>query len=75
MVKVPVVTTLAMLEPETIPVMPLERTAALAGPPLKRPSRLMARSMKKRPAPALSSRAPKRTKRKTMRAETLRGMP
>ncbi len=33
MVKVPVVTTLAMEEPDTRPVMPEDTTAALAGPP------------------------------------------
>ncbi len=33
MVKVPVVTTLAMEEPEMRPVIPEETTAALAGPP------------------------------------------
>ena len=34
MVKVPVVTTLAIDEPEIMPVMPDARIAALAGPPL-----------------------------------------
>ena len=33
-VKVPVVTTLAIEEPEIMPVMPDARIAALAGPPL-----------------------------------------
>ena len=37
MVKVPVVTTLAIDEPETNPVKPEETTAALPGPPLKWP--------------------------------------
>ncbi len=38
MVKVPVVTTLAMDEPDTSPVMPEDTTAALAGPPRICPS-------------------------------------
>ena len=37
MVKVPVVTTLAMDEPEISPVMPDATTAALAGPPRRWP--------------------------------------
>ena len=41
-VKVPVVTMFAILEPDTIPVKPLPRTAALAGPPLNPPRRLKA---------------------------------
>ena len=39
MVNVPVVTTLAMEEPETTPLRPDETTAALAGPPLRCPNR------------------------------------
>ncbi len=46
MVKVPVVTTLAIDEPEIIPVRPEASTAALAGPPRKWPSRLNASWMK-----------------------------
>ena len=75
MVKVPVVTILAMLEPDTMPVRPLPMTAALAGPPLKPPKRLRASCMKYFPPPALSSIAPKRTNKKTMVAETSKGMP
>ena len=37
MVKVPVVTTLAMEDPETRPVKPEEITAAFAGPPFRCP--------------------------------------
>ena len=37
-VKVPVVTVLAILDPFTMPVNPLASTAALAGPPRNRPS-------------------------------------
>ncbi|MNU05957.1 hypothetical protein D3C72_2509610 [compost metagenome] len=46
MVKVPVVTTLAIDEPEIIPVSPEATTAALAGPPRRCPSRLNASWMK-----------------------------
>ena len=65
MVNVPVVTTLAMDEPEIIPVMPEARIAALAGPPLKRPTRANDRPRKYCPAPALSSRAPNRNEQET----------
>ena len=75
MVNVPVVTTLAMDEPEIIPVMPEARIAALAGPPLKRPTRAKASDRKYWPAPALSSRAPNRTNRNTKLTDTLIGMP
>ncbi len=46
MVKVPVVTTLAIDEPEIIPVNAEDTTAALAGPPRMWPSRLNASWMK-----------------------------
>ena len=46
MVNTPVVTTLATEEPEIMPVMPEETTAALAGPPRKRPSSEKATWMK-----------------------------
>lgn len=46
MVKVPVVTTLAMAEPEIIPVMADDTTAALAGPPTIWPIRAKATRMK-----------------------------
>ncbi len=75
MVKVPVVTTLAMLEPETTPVSALPSTAALAAPPRKRPRPLIASWMKKLPPPARSSMVPKSTKRKTTVAETCSGTP
>src|SRR5581483_6551587 len=70
MVKVPVVTTLATEEPEIMPVMPEDTTAALAGPPRYLPSREKATWMKKLPAPALSSRAPNSTNRKMKLVET-----
>ena len=62
MVKVPVVTTLAMDEPEIMPVMPEARIAPLAGPPLYRPTMAKESARKYRPAPALSSSAPNSTK-------------
>ncbi len=71
----PVVTTLAIEEPETMPVKPLANTAALAGPPLKEPSRLKARRTKYSPPPARSIMAPNSTNKNTMLAETSRGMP
>ena len=46
MVKVPVVTTLAMDDPEMIPDIPDATTAALAGPPRMCPSSENARRMK-----------------------------
>jgi hypothetical protein len=46
MVKVPVVTTLAMDEPEIIPVIAEETTAALAGPPRMWPNPAKATLMK-----------------------------
>ena len=46
MVKVPVVTTLAMEEPEIMPVDAEDTTAALAGPPRRWPSREKATRMK-----------------------------
>src|SRR3990172_10206207 len=64
MVNTPVVTTLATDEPEIMPVIPDETTAALAGPPRNLPSSEKATWMKKLPAPAFSSSAPNRTNRK-----------
>ena len=45
-VKVPVVATLAAAEPETVPNRLLASVATLAPPPVKRPLRYRARSMK-----------------------------
>lgn len=75
MVKVPVVTTLAMDEPEMMPVEAEATTAALAGPPRKRPSNEMAEAMKYHPAPAVSSMAPKRTNRKMKLVDTPKATP
>ena len=75
MVNVPVVATLAMDDPDTIPVRPDASTAALAGPPRKRPSMAKATCTKYSAAPALSSSAPNRTNRKTKSVETPSGTP
>ena len=75
MVKVPVVTTLAIDEPEMAPVIPDARIAALAGPPRKRPTMANERSRKYLPAPAFSMSAPNSTNRKTKLTETSIGMP
>ena len=66
----PVVTTLATEEPEIMPVMPDDTTAALAGPPRNLPSSENASWMKKLPAPAFSSSAPNSTNRKMKLVET-----
>ena len=70
MVKVPVVTTLAIDEPEIRPVIIDARTAALAGPPRRCPRSAKASLMKKLPAPARSSIEPNRTNRKTKAEDT-----
>ncbi len=70
MVKVPVVTVLAMDEPEIMPVIIDDSTAALAGPPRSAPSSAMATWMNQLPPPARSSRAPNSTKRKIIVVET-----
>jgi hypothetical protein len=46
MVNVPVVTTLAIAEPDTSPVKPDDTTAALAGPPRMCPMKAKATRMK-----------------------------
>ncbi len=71
----PVVTVLAMEDPEMEPMAPEATTAALAGPPLKRPIVEKERSIRYSPAPIFSKKAPKRTKRKTKVEETRRGTP
>ena len=63
MVKTPVVITLAVAEPETEPNRPEVTQATFAGPPAAWPVRLMAKSMKRRPAPERSTSAPKMMKR------------
>jgi len=75
MVRLPVVTVLAIAEPEIEPVAAEASTLALAGPPRKRPAAAKARSMKKRPAPLTSRKAPSSTKTNTVPAAMPRGRP
>jgi hypothetical protein len=74
-VKAPEVTTLAIALPEIDPMKPEAMTAALAGPPRCRPAMAYARSMKKRPAPVVSRKAPNSTKVNTTVAATPSGRP
>jgi len=60
-VKLPVVTVLAVELPDTVPIIPLETTAALAGPPLVYPVKAVAKSIKNLPAPVLFNIAPNET--------------
>ncbi|MBA7564735.1 hypothetical protein ES708_06402 [subsurface metagenome] len=62
-VKLPVVTVLAVELPDTVPIIPLETTAAFAGPPLVYPVRAVAKSIKNLPAPVLFNIAPNKIKR------------
>ena len=64
MVKLPVPTTLATEEPETVPMRPEERTATFAGPPAAQPAIALAISIKNLPRPVDSRYAPKRINRK-----------
>ena len=75
MVMAPVVTVLAIDEPEIDPMAQEATTAALAGPPRKRPINAKDRLMRYSPAPVRSRKAPKSTKRKTKVADTRRGTP
>ena len=61
--KVPDVTTFAMLEPVMVPSSQLEATAAFAGQPLNLQSKDKAKSIKNFQAQALSSSAQKSTNR------------
>ena len=74
-VKVPVVTVLAIDEPEIKPVIPDPSMAAFAGPPLIFPTIANAKSKKYLPPPAVSSSAPNNTKRKIKSTETPIGIP
>ena len=58
-VKVPVVTVLAIEDPEIIPVIPDPKIAALAGPPLIFPTIANAKSKKYLPPPAVSNNCSK----------------
>ena len=70
MVNVPVVTVLAIEEPEIIPVIIEDNTAAFAGPPRKAPNNEIATLMNQLPPPAFSSSAPNKTKRNIMDVDT-----
>ena len=61
-VRAPVVTALAIAEPEIMPNMPEETTDTFAGPPAKRPATIVARSMNRRPRPVICARMPNSTK-------------
>ena len=74
-VKVPVVTVLAIDEPDIKPVIPDPRIAALAGPPRIFPTIAKAKSKKYLPPPAVSRRAPNRTNRNMKSTETPIGIP
>ena len=71
----PVVTVLAIDEPEIVPIKPDASTAAFAGPPRNRPIVANARSIKYRPAPVRSNAAPNSTNRNTNVELTASGMP
>ena len=74
-VNVPVVTVLAMEDPDIIPVIMEDKTAALAGPPRSAPKSAIATLMNQFPPPAFSSRAPNRTNRKIIVVETPKATP
>ena len=65
MVSAPVVTVLAIEEPEIMPSSAEATTATLAGPPAKRPATIEARSMNSWPRPIRVASTPNRTKWKT----------
>ncbi len=71
----PVVTVLAIAEPEIMPKRPDETTLTLAGPPAKRPAAMVARLTKSCPSPVSWAMMPKSTKWKTKVATTPTGMP
>ncbi len=75
MVKMPPETTLETEEPETTPFSAEDTTATLAGPPRRWPSRAIEICIIQLPAPALSSRVPNSTNRKTKLVETPSAMP
>ena len=74
-VKVPVVTVLAIDEPEIIPVIPDPKIAALAGPPRILPTIAKAKSKKYFPPPAVSNKAPNKTNKKIKSTDTPIGIP
>jgi len=75
MVRLPVVTVLAIEEPEMLPNRAEDRTDTFAGPPGYRPAATVARSMKNWPRPILVAITPNSTKWNTKVATTFSGMP
>ena len=75
MVSVPVDTALATEEPEIMPNMAEEATQTLAGPPVKRPARIVERSTNSWPSPMRCATVPNSTKWKTTVATTQRVTP
>ena len=74
-VKVPVVTVLAIDDPDISPVIPEPSIAALAGPPLIFPTIAKAKSKKYFPPPAVSKSAPNKTNKNIKSTETPMGIP
>ena len=71
----PVVTVLAIGEPEIMPNRPDDTTLTLAGPPAKRPAAMVARLTNNCPNPVSCAMMPNSTKWKTKVATTPTGMP
>ena len=65
MVSEPVITVLAMEEPEIMPISPEASTDTLAGPPANRPATQWAMSMNNCPRPTRMATMPNSTKWKT----------
>ncbi len=74
-VKDPEATVLATEDPEIMPCRPLAATAALAGPPVKRPATRNARSLKKAPMFVRISTTANSRNRKMKVEETWIGVP
>jgi hypothetical protein len=74
-VNVPVVVTLAVELPDSVPMTAEPRTAALAGPPRVLPAMAMAKSRKNLPAPVRSNIAPYKMNSSTNLADTPSGIP
>ena len=74
MVTEPEPTVLATEEPEAMPSRAEATTATLAGPPAKRPTATLARSMNRSAAPLRSKNAPKRMNTAINLAQTLMGV-
>ena len=75
MVNAPVVSTLPMAEPESVPIIADEITEALAGPPVRCPNSENASRRKKSPTPTSASSCPNRMNSTTYWAITAMGAP